>query len=375
MKKILQNSALLILSFIFVFIFAEIGVRIFWEHSDNFFQSDEKIGLIHIPNKEGLFVNKEFSNKIKINSRGFVGKDYDYKKEEGIFRAVVLGDSLVEAIQVSPENNFSSLLEKELNEEGKKAEVINLGMSSFGTGREYLTLKHYGLQYQPDLIILGFCISNDVYNNYLEDENNPSFVINEDSGPKKQLKSFLLKNIILANYFKEKAYSSTSLRNILMKMGIFNQAKNIGPLDEEDKIPTDYYVYAKEYDDVYQNGWEKTKYFFNKINQLAEENKIKFLAVLIPGEEQIYENVWGEIKDTYPGMKKREWDLEKPNKLLESYFIENKIDYLDLSSIIKEKSQSEEALYFKYDGHLTEAGHRVVSEGIEKYILDNNYLR
>ncbi|OGC47076.1 MAG: hypothetical protein A3A94_03465 [Candidatus Portnoybacteria bacterium RIFCSPLOWO2_01_FULL_43_11] len=371
MKELLKNLLVLFLTLILMFFLTEMGLRIFWQRSDNFYQSDEKIGRIHIPGKVSLSRDKEFSHQIKINSDGFIGKDYASQKEEGVFRIVVLGDSIVEAMQVPVSDNFSSLLESGLNQSQMKSEVINLGVSGFGTGREYLALKHYGLKYQPDLVILGFTISNDIPNNYTEDEKDPSFVIDEPAGFKKRIKSFLTDNFKLVAYFREKSYSSIPLRNFLIKIGFFSRSKRAEEnLKEVDDIPADYFIYSKEYPDFLRIGFEKTKYFLNKIKGATNEKEIKFLAVIFPTQEQIYEDIWREVEGTYPAMKNMDWDLEKPNQMLKNYFEENQITYLDLAPFFKKAlPKLDERLYYKYDGHLNKIGHQLVGKILEEHIL------
>ena len=284
---------------------------------------------------------------------------------------VVLGDSMVEAMQVPVLDNFSSLLELNLNQKQVKSEVINLGVSSFGTGREYLALKHYGINYQPDLVVLGLTISNDILNNYTEDENNPSFVMDETGGLKKRIKSFLTDNSRLAAYLREKSYSSVPLRNFLIKIGVFSRSKRVEEnFKEVEDIPADYFIYSEEYPDFLMEGFEKTKYFLSKIKETADEKEIKFLVVLFPTQEQIYEDVWREVKETYPEMKNMDWDLEKPNQMLKNYFEENRIAYLDLRPFFKKAlPKLDERLYYKYDGHLNKTGHQLVAKILEEYIL------
>jgi hypothetical protein len=53
-----------------------------------------------------------------------------------------------------------------------KAETFNMGLSGFGTGREYLMLREYGLRYQPDLVLLFF-VGNDLLNNSVRLEGTP----------------------------------------------------------------------------------------------------------------------------------------------------------------------------------------------------------
>ena len=71
----------------------------------------------------------------------------------------MLGDSYTEALQVSLEETFTWRLEASLNKElagRKKVEVLNMGVSGYGTTEEYQLLLKYGLTDQFTHIIEYF---------------------------------------------------------------------------------------------------------------------------------------------------------------------------------------------------------------------------
>jgi len=48
---------------------------------------------------------------------------------------------------------------------GRNVEVLNFGVSGFGTGQELLMLKHRVLAYSPDIVLLAFLTGNDIADN------------------------------------------------------------------------------------------------------------------------------------------------------------------------------------------------------------------
>ena len=130
-----------------------------------------KENLVYKPSKiKGLFY--ELKPDININRMGTVIKtnlkglrDYEFpeKKPEGVFRIIVLGDSITEGHAIDIESTYPKKLEKLLNK-GKptrKHEVINCGVTGYNTFQELIFLKEKGIKYQPDLVIVGFC-PNDI---------------------------------------------------------------------------------------------------------------------------------------------------------------------------------------------------------------------
>ena len=118
----------------------------------------------NIGNVHGTMITSEYRHAFNTNSQGFRGtKEYALQKPLGIYRVVVLGDSVALGHGVDDSETFSAVLERKLSEVGP-AEVINMGVSGFGTAEELIQLRHVGLAYQPDLIILTY-FQNDPYNN------------------------------------------------------------------------------------------------------------------------------------------------------------------------------------------------------------------
>src|SRR6185295_3336403 len=90
-------------------------------------------------------------------------------KPEDTFRIAIMGDSYCEAFQVSAEEAFWSVMSADLKGceavKGKKIEVINFGVSGYGTAQELLTLREKVWQYSPDLVLLAVTTNNDVTDN------------------------------------------------------------------------------------------------------------------------------------------------------------------------------------------------------------------
>jgi len=63
---------------------------------------------------------------------------------------------------------------------GKPVEVLNFGVSSYGTAQELLTFRYMASKYSPDLVLVAFFTGNDVRNNSRDlepDKVRPFFVL------------------------------------------------------------------------------------------------------------------------------------------------------------------------------------------------------
>lgn len=133
---------------------------------DRFFAPNDDFGWFHIPGRTGWQRTPELEVPVSINQQGLRDANYPYEKGEGIYRIFLLGDSFVEGLQVPIEHTLAKQLQTRLNASagGIDYEVINGGVSRFGTDNEILFYDFEGRKYDPDGVILFF-FYNDLYDN------------------------------------------------------------------------------------------------------------------------------------------------------------------------------------------------------------------
>ncbi len=176
-----QKLVLLVLSFAFAFACAEAVLRT-WPprfYSDPLRQYHPDLGWTARPDQ--VFYRQRGAGLVRFetNSLGFRDREPSTQasfptagQARPIRRIVVIGDSFAEAAQVELPLTFCSKLKDKLNT-GKKVywEVVNLGMSGYGTLQEQLALEEFGMAYRPDLVILQVFPLNDVVNNAISGAN------------------------------------------------------------------------------------------------------------------------------------------------------------------------------------------------------------
>ena len=156
------------------FFISEIAIRIFNPQSnmrerDLFFQYEPFVGFEGIPNKKGIYATRSFKITIIHNSEGFRDVDHDKKNTQNKFRIITLGDSFTWGHGVNNDQIYMKVLE-DLNPD---IEAINLG----GPGGDPPTsLKAYttwGLDYEHDVVLLGFYVGNDIVAYYPNENSTP----------------------------------------------------------------------------------------------------------------------------------------------------------------------------------------------------------
>jgi hypothetical protein len=152
-----------------MFLFAEGALRILGISYPYFTQIDDVTGFSLRPNAEGWQMQGGKAY-VKINSVGMRDREHVTEKPANTFRIAVLGDSYAEARQVDEGETFWGVMEQELKTcpalKGKTPEVLNFGVSGFGTTQESLLLQSGKVSlFDPDFVLLAFTTGNDIVNN------------------------------------------------------------------------------------------------------------------------------------------------------------------------------------------------------------------
>ena len=92
----------------------------------------------------------------RANGRGWRDRERALDKPDGVFRVVALGDSNTFGFIVPAEKTYTRILEDRLRGEGIDAEVLNMGISGWGTDQALEALRREGVPYRPDLVIVQF---------------------------------------------------------------------------------------------------------------------------------------------------------------------------------------------------------------------------
>jgi hypothetical protein len=151
------------------FVIFETALRT-WGHSEaapafqSLFVPDPAIGYRLRPGAHVRFTTAEFDTRIVINEQGVRDDEPIGPKPPNERRIVVLGDSLVLAVQVDQQQTFCRLLEERLNRHGGpiRYRVINAGVQGYGPVEELLFFRHVARAFQPDLVITTVFVGNDI---------------------------------------------------------------------------------------------------------------------------------------------------------------------------------------------------------------------
>ena len=122
---------------------------------------DPLTGIRRHPDQAGRYIKDAIDAPYRFNAQGWNHpEDYVLAKPEGTVRVCMVGDSMVEAKQVDP--NLSMILKAQelMTRPERPAQWYGFGMAGWGTTQEHQAIRHYVLDYAPDLVVLMF-VQND----------------------------------------------------------------------------------------------------------------------------------------------------------------------------------------------------------------------
>lgn len=358
------NPKILLIMFGLSMAFAatELGSRMLFQTSSLRWRDDPVVGRRFVPNQRGKFVTHsgEYETEVIINSQGWRDSEHTFVKPENVFRILILGDSFVENMQVPLEQTFFKQLEED------DIEVIAMGIGDTGTAQQLIALEQHGLQYDPDLVIHMFFTGNDVKNNSLalmHDPHRPYFELHNDELT--QIPSTTRTSNLDG---KIKSFIKNKSRFVEMLLRFRQQRSR--SVDSSD-YPIDYHVYDQEYSNQYAEAWETTKALILKSKEITNSSGAKYILVTLANNEQVHNEVWGDLQTTYPALKTANINLEKPDQVLKEFCLEEKLDCHFMLPIFKDyiSSNAGAVTHYKFDGHWTKAGTDLVANFLSRILL------
>lgn len=363
---------------------AEIILRMAGISFPRFYQSDPELGFRLRANEEGWF-RSEGRTYIRINRHGWRDREHSERKPESTMRIAVVGDSFAEALQVAQEDTFWAIMEQQLQQRGcwnkKRVEVLNFGVSGYGTAQEKLVLQQHVWQYEPDIIVLAMFPGNDIRNNSpsLEPQKRRPFFRLHDGALCRET-AFLaplpapspLKAKL--SEFCYRRFRLYQLASAIKKQLIALHEPAFSPAVMGDEPGVDTAIYREPATPEWKDAWNITEALLLSIAQDAERHQAHLLVALIsPGIR------------THPDIAVRRGflrhfeldDFEYADRRLTGVLMQAGIPVLALAPIFRQYAEERHLLLHGFEnampgfGHWNQAGHRLAGETLAAYVCDH----
>ena len=172
-KRLLQNLALMTVTFVLCFVVLEVALRLAGYGNVEIYEPDPQLYWRLKPNQDCY--TKIDHKPVHINAHGTRGPDFTDAKPPGTYRILSLGDSRTFGWGLTEAESYSGLIEEMLQEhvgKGRRIEVINAGVNAWSYAQMYVYFRDYGLKYHPDVVILA---EANLWTQFSEN-NSPEFV-------------------------------------------------------------------------------------------------------------------------------------------------------------------------------------------------------
>jgi hypothetical protein len=346
-----------------------------------FLRKDPILHHKFIANASGHYETTEFNTEYSIDSLGLRDTEFPAEKPANTFRILMLGDSFTEGDGVNSNETFSKRLEFMLNSTitDYRYHVINAGVGSYSPILEYIYLKRYGLQLNPDLVVLNFDLSDihdDIYytSRAIFDENGAPVAVHPETEP--QEGSWLRRALVnVKDFFKEHAQLYNFIR-IRISQSLDELTENG---NHSGDIRVDKYAMLRENSQPPgDQGWTLSYKYILMIRDLLSARGIGFWVTVYPYGLQVSPREWNSGRRFW-GFKSDTLYSTKPQKYVEDFCKRNNIPVINMCDDFRKASRSVYPLYYDYNGHWRAAGHELAAQilyrELQQYLQTRRHIR
>jgi len=329
----------------------------------------------YFPNGVGLYGDGD--DGTLTNRFGFNTPDYPLEKSPGTFRILFVGDSFSWAGGLR--GNYTGLLQQMFDARGdsRKVEIINTGYPGTHTGEQLIMLKKYGLQYDPDLVILGFFAGNDFFE---ADPNRKRIIVNDsyvdiDRRHEHRLAGYPIIMQSRLRIFLGQKYEFYRLAKEA-KREAEEWARSTGQPAPQHNLPENTFY-----------GIQKAKLeFFNKrtsdqqfgpnidcifrsiteMDELLRARNIRFMIAIYPDEMQVSPTQFNTLTTRFD-LRSDDYDLDLAQKRLKNFLDTKQLPYLDLLDRFRSEEQKQD-LYLFRNTHWNRSGNQLAAEMLFQYL-------
>lgn len=337
MREGRKNCLLLVGSFLAVFLVLEISLRVYYGNPPVFLLPQVSHILTDYSYKPTPNQTRSYTRDklVVTNSYGFRDYEWEMPKPPSRIRIMVVGDSLTFGNAAPFEDIYSKDLERMLKRQNPHIEVITAATVGWATYDEVDFLKLEGLDYQPDMVIIGFYL-----NDFISRPKNYQTVLSE--GGRRESRPwwlrwlpyrhiFLLKRLALVSYLRDRVPTLFQAEKDMVNKLLFNEIDF-----EKDQNVIDTLSYILE------------------IKQVCEKKHVKILLASIPPINTFW---FPKGQPLY-------------NDQLRSFCQAHDIAFIDLAQGFWKVKSPTSLYYYPWDLHLSSKGHHLVAEQLFQPVMD-----
>jgi hypothetical protein len=380
--------------------FLEIGTRFlsapYEANTGQIYACHPTLGWTGAPNFRGMLEHPNFRQQLAFNSLGMHDTEHPLTKAADTYRILMLGDSFVQAVQVSEEQSSHQLLENKLNEleddNSRRFEVLSGGVVNWGTNQQLQYYREQGRQFQPDLVLLALYIGNDLSDNLpgnMVTVNGfncyaPYFSVCQGSLDPQPL--------LYAPGLSQLRHNCSTFRRVLINgLGRLFQYSRLYQQLEPLIVTTNprqqfgqaypsafSALYLPTDEDELKQAWLITEALLIQLQQEVEADGAHLAVALISPEIVVRLGALSAAEQELflrdnPALAEAE--IDRPNRRLAEFLDAQNIPYVDLTAPLSERlAATRSPLYILGEGHWTVEGNRVAANILTQWFVDSQLV-
>ena len=293
---------------------------------------------------------------LRFNRHGYRGPDRPLRAPEGVRRLAVLGDSFVAGIAIREENLMTSRLERLLNRHtgGHRWEVLNFGVSGYGTAQALHTWRSVARQYQPDLVLLCFFNGNDLIDNHrqLSHAHRPYYDLADDG-------SLVLHPVSPTKASFSRRLSQCSRLYVWQRHKVRAVRDLFRPPPKTDS--PGYVIMDHDPHGPVEESWQVTEALLERLAQDVRVSGAQLAVLDIAAPEQLVDASWTKLIHALGPSIAKDYDRDYPQTRLRDICGRCQIPFLALIEPFRDTGQPEK-LHFGGVGHWNEKGHALAAQ-------------
>ena len=384
-RKWLLNGALFAGSLVVAFLLAELVLRVIGFSAPVLYTYDDVTGSRLLAGADG-WQREEGEAFVRVSHDGLRDREHSLAKPPNTVRIAILGDSMAEALQVPQEKTFWSVLEQKIKSchafASRNVEIMNFGVSGYGTAQEFLAFRQRAAAYSPDVTVLAFYAGNDVRNNSKELEPfklRPFFNVQDGK--------LVLDNSFLSNREYLAFKSTFDRRKILFNLRTFQLMRKLKSVYERRKggqmdAPRsaniepglDDGVFLAPTTEAWKQAWQITERLIMATRDEVVARGGRFLVLSIPIGIQVYPNP--EVRDGFMRSLHVD-DLWYPESRIRRFAQAQGIDTVMLGQSLKSYAEKNKVYLHGFKntrfgtGHLNEIGHGLIGTLLAEHLCQS----
>ncbi|MCG6553580.1 MAG: SGNH/GDSL hydrolase family protein [Candidatus Magnetominusculus sp. LBB02] len=305
---------------------------------------------------------------VSVNAEGY--RSYEWNNLAGPVRIAVLGDSFVEGKQAGENAYFAARLRGLL-----KQDVLNFGISGYGTIHEYLQYVRDVRNYRPKIVLLFFCTFNDVNGNACKLMGGGSLlscakmenggVVIDEKKDQKAMKSII--NFLYRHY-------KTSL---FIKTVFFQHRVDPAAREKSNVLPEDYYSYMPPKGD-WPEAWALTEHFLKELKTETEKDNATLIVIPVVEHIRMVKDFKAELRKAFNIEAPLGFDPEYPVRRLQEISQGNNIVFYNPEPFFRryrdEFNLPEPYFAYRCEGHWNPLTHYLMANLAAEYLIKNGYL-